>query len=80
MSRNSRVFTTLRKSGAKSERSTWVEIHVCLQHCQTTKKENKGSTWVEIHVCLQLGCWLDAASSRSTWVEIHVCLQPPKVK
>ena len=36
-----------------SERSTWVEIHVCLQLQEIVRFRWHGSTWVEIHVCLQ---------------------------
>ena len=36
-----------------NERSTWVEIHVCLQLWLVLMTQLPGSTWVEIHVCLQ---------------------------
>ena len=56
-------------------RSTWVEIHVCLQPRGTNDVFPWGSTWVEIHVCLQRADLIDKKQRRSTWVEIHVCLQ-----
>ena len=56
-------------------RSTWVEIHVCLQQIIKNMIKNIRSTWVEIHVCLQPVDYSDVFSIRSTWVEIHVCLQ-----
>ena len=58
-----------------SERSTWVEIHVCLQPAQFKSFVELWSTWVEIHVCLQLIQVTTYPNRGSTWVEIHVCLQ-----
>ena len=37
----------------KPKRSTWVEIHVCLQQAGAKSETVTRSTWVEIHVCLQ---------------------------
>ena len=37
----------------KKKRSTWVEIHVCLQLEKVQDVILERSTWVEIHVCLQ---------------------------
>ena len=56
-------------------RSTWVEIHVCLQQKCIDRGGRLGSTWVEIHVCLQLSEPKREYTDWSTWVEIHVCLQ-----
>ena len=75
MSRNSRMFTTQNGFNVKLVRSTWVEIHVCLQQICCKMKKHDGSTWVEIHVCLQRYVASHPTALRSTWVEIHVCLQ-----
>ena len=55
MSRNSRVFTTRNTQHEDALRSTWVEIHVCLQRKTRVIFVSLWSTWVEIHVCLQHG-------------------------
>ena len=69
------MFTTEMKDTFFIKRSTWVEIHVCLQLIVDGLVLSFRSTWVEIHVCLQREENLLILISRSTWVEIHVCLQ-----